>query len=204
MNERPKKVTTEHHLQPPQKCWHKLAPFAIVALTIGVLFAMGRPAISTYGTVKLWYGAMHTAEDSQHIADWYSFSHVIHGFVLYWILWLCARRVRWLKPAWNRFTIAVLLESAWEVLENTPLIINRYREATIALGYTGDSVLNSTCDIGFMSIGFALAMRMPVWATIVITIAFEIVAALVIRDNLTLNVLMLTFPIDAIQQWQAS
>ena len=182
--------------------WMWFAPVGIMAITIGVLYAMGRPFLYTGGTVQFWHGAINTAEDSQHIADWYSFSHVIHGFLLYWLLWMCAYTTRWLKPAWNRFTIAVLLESAWEVLENTSLIINRYRDATIALGYNGDSILNSTCDILFMSLGFLLAMRMPVWVTICIAVAFEITTALFIRDNLTLNVLMLVFPIDAIQQWQ--
>lgn len=98
--------------------------------------------------------------------------------------------------------MAVLLESAWEVLENTPLIINRYREATIALGYNGDSILNSTCDILFMSLGFVLAMRFPVWLTICIAVALEVATAILIRDNLTLNILMLVFPVDAVHQWQ--
>jgi hypothetical protein len=182
--------------------WLWFAPPLILAITLGVLYAMGRPLICTCGTVELWHGAINSAEDSQHIADWYSFSHVIHGFLFYLALWLCAHKINWLKPTWSRFTMAVLLESAWEVLENTPLIINRYREATIALGYNGDSILNSTSDILFMSLGFVLAMRFPVWLTICIALALEVTTAILIRDNLTLNILMLVFPVDAVHQWQ--
>ncbi len=186
----------------PARWCLRLTPLALIGLTIGVLFAMGRPGISTCGTIALWHGEINTAEDSQQIADWYSFTHIIHGFLLYWILWLCSKKVAFLRPTWNRFTVAVLLESAWEILENTPFIINRYREATIALGYHGDSVINSTCDILFMSLGFLLAMRFPVWMVIGLAFAFELTSLFVIRDNLTLNVLMLLFPVDAIHQWQ--
>jgi hypothetical protein len=179
-----------------------LLAVAIVVITILTLLAMGRPAMCSCGTVKLWYGEINTAEDSQHIADWYTLSHVIHGFLLYWLLWWCSRAFRPLKPPMNRFALAVLAESAWEIFENTPLVINRYRDATIALGYTGDSVVNSTGDILAMSLGFLLALRLPVWLIIAVALCFEVLAALVIRDNLTLNILMLTFPVEAVHQWQ--
>ena len=174
----------------------------VVGVTIGVLFVMGRPLICTNGTVKLWHGAVNSAENSQHISDWYTFSHIIHGFIFYGVFWLLARQVGWFKPVGVRLVGAVVLESAWEVFENTPFIIDRYREATIALGYTGDSVLNSTADIGFMSLGFLVAWRLPVWLTVSIAVAFEVLTLLIIRDNLTLNVLMLSWPVDAIRQWQ--
>lgn len=180
-----------------------LAYLGIVGLTVGILLAMGRPLISTSGTVKFWHGAVNSAENSQHIADWYTLSHIIHGFIFYWVLWLISKKVDFLKPTAVRLVFAAGIEAAWEILENTPLIIDRYREATIALGYTGDSVLNSTADIGFMSLGFVMAWRLPVWAIIAIAIIFEVTAAVVIRDNLTLNVLMLSWPIDAVREWQA-
>ena len=179
-----------------------LGCLAVVCIAIGILLAMGRPLICTCGTVKLWHGAVNSSENSQHIADWYTFTHIIHGFLFYWLLWLIAKKVEFLKPVSVRLFCAVFIEAGWEILENTPLIINRYREATIALGYNGDSVLNSTADIGFMSLGFLLAWRVPVWFIISLTIAFEVLNAIVIRDNLSLNILMLTFPIDAVRQWQ--
>jgi hypothetical protein len=193
-------------LAAPPRFNHLLKPavayLVIVGLTIGILLAMGRPLICTCGTVKFWHGAVNSAENSQHIADWYTFSHIIHGFIFYWVLWLIGKNVEFLKPRSVRLVFAAGLEAAWEILENTPLIIDRYREATIALGYTGDSVLNSTADIGFMSLGFVMACRLPVWVIVAIAIVFEVTAAVVIRDNLTLNVLMLTFPIDAVREWQ--
>jgi hypothetical protein len=174
----------------------------VVLVTIGILLAMGRPIICECGTVKIWHGDVNSSENSQHIADWYTLTHVIHGFLFYWLLWLLAKKIGFLKPVSNRLVAAVTLEAAWEIFENSPMIINRYREATIALGYTGDSVLNSTADIGFMSLGFLLAWRMPVWMIISLAIAMEVLNAIIIRDNLSLNILMLTFPIDAVRQWQ--
>ena len=176
-----------------------LVALAIVALAAAVLLWMGRPAICTCGEVKLWVGTVNGPDNSQHLADWYTPSHVIHGFLFYWLGWLFLRR----NPAGDRLLAAVLIESAWEVLENSPSVIDRYREATIALGYTGDSVLNSAADIGWMVLGFALARRLPVWATVAVALLFELLTLLVIRDNLTLNVLMLAAPVDSIRAWQA-
>ncbi|MDO6416901.1 DUF2585 domain-containing protein [Sphingomonas sp. BIUV-7] len=175
------------------------AALLMLAATAAILLAMGRPPICTCGHVALWHGAID-AGNSQHIADWYSPSHLIHGLLFYAAGWALLRR--W--PVAARYLPALAIEAAWELLENSPMIIDRYRTATMALGYEGDSVLNSLCDIGFMSLGFWLARRLPVAASIGIAIGFELLTLAVIRDNLTLNVLMLVWPIEAVRTWQAA
>ena len=171
----------------------------VIILTAMVLLVMGREPICKCGYVKLWNGVVASSDNSQHIADWYTPSHVIHGFVFYGLLFLVARR--W--PIGARLAAATLIEGGWEILENTPLIINRYREATIALDYYGDSVLNSVCDIGWMILGFVLASRLPVLASIAFIVVAETVVGYSIRDNLALNILMLIYPLEAVRQWQS-
>jgi hypothetical protein len=178
---------------------HWLIALATVALAAAILLAAGRPPICTCGRIDLWAGAVQSADNSQHLADWYTPSHIIHGFLFYGLGWLFLRR----NPIGERFVGAVAIEAAWELLENSQMIIDRYREATFALGYNGDSVINSVADIGWMALGFLLARRLPVAATIALAIAFELLALWIIRDNLTLNVLMLLAPVDAIREWQA-
>ena len=160
---------------------------------------MGRTPVCTCGEIDLWIGARDSAKTSQMLSDWYSFSHVVHGLLFYAGLWLVARR--W-PVAW-RFVAALLIEAGWEVIENTPVVIDRYRETTAALGYTGDSVLNSMSDIAMMALGFLAARKLPVWAAVVLVLVLEIVPLVAIRDNLTLNVLMLLWPSQAVGAWQA-
>ena len=170
----------------------------MIAATAAILLAMGRILICDCGYVLLWTPASDVAGSSQHISDWYTPSHIIHGFLFYLFLWLIFRRI----SVGERALGAIFIEAAWEIVENSPWIIDRYREATIAAGYTGDSVLNSVFDILWMLAGFFFAWRMPVWVTVLVGIAFELLALWVIRDNLTLNVLMLVYPVEAIKTWQ--
>jgi hypothetical protein len=170
---------------------------AVLALTIAILWAMGRPPTCTCGTVTLW--GREGPTQSQMLADWYSPSHIVHGFLFYALL-------RWIwpkAPLERRFLVSLIIEAAWEIAENTPMVIDRYREATIALGYSGDSILNSASDVAMMALGFLAARRLPVWISIAIVLLLELVPLIVIRDNLTLNVWMLLAPNDAIRAWQA-
>lgn len=178
---------------------HWIIVAAIFAASAAVLFAMDRPPICTCGTVKLWEGVVNGPGNSQHIADWYTPSHIIHGFIFYGLARLALRRQA--VGVW--LIAASIVELAWEIFENSPIIINHYREATMAVGYSGDSILNSIADGGWMVAGFLVAARLPWKATLAIAIVFELFTLAVIRDNLTLNVVMLVSPVDAIREWQA-
>ena len=173
------------------------AALLLLAAAIAILVAMGRPPICTCGSVALWGPVGPT--QSQMLADWYSASHIVHGLLFYAVLALAAKR--WTIE--RRFLVALVVETAWELLENTPMIIDRYREATMALGYTGDTILNSVSDILMMALGFLAARKLPVWLSVALLLVLELVPLLVIRDNLTLNVWMLLAPNQAIVSWQA-
>lgn len=176
-----------------------LITVGIILLTASYLIWIGREPICKCGYVAFWHGQVVSSENSQHISDWYTPSHIIHGFLFFGALWLVART---LSFGW-RLAIATLVECAWEIIENSDAVIERYRSVTISLDYYGDSVLNTVCDVLAMVLGFWLAAKLPVWATVALIVLFEGVTMWIIRDGLALNILMLLYPLDSVAQWQA-
>ncbi len=170
----------------------------VVVATGLILLMMGRVPWCACGHIDIW-GTVGTSEGSQQFLDWYTPSHLLHGLLFYAALWLVARRL----SLGLRLVIATAVECAWEIVENTDAVIERYREVTISLDYYGDSVLNSVMDIAAMLAGFWMARVLPVWASVAVVIGFEVLTAVVIRDGLALNVLMLLWPLEAVMNWQA-
>ena len=194
-------VLAPHPSRPSRHIWIWLAASAAVLLAQMLIeHFMGRIPICECGYVKLFEPGVNSSGNSQHLADWYTPSHIIHGFLFYGLGALVLRG----KPLGAKLLLAVVIESAWEIAENSPIIIDRYRTATMALGYTGDSIVNSLADIGSMAFGFWLARNLPWPATVAMAIGFELMTLWVIRDNLALNILMLLWPVEAIRQWQAA
>lgn len=177
-----------------------IAGLLLLQAAASIELAMGRTAICRCGTIRLWQNQVLSPENSQQIADWYTPSHIVHGLIFYALLRLGAPRL----ALGARALIALAIEIAWEITENTSWIIDRYRAATIALDYYGDSVLNSVSDMVAMLLGFWLAARLPVWAAVALAVGLEFLALAVIRDNLALNVLMLLWPLQAVRDWQAA
>ena len=183
-----------------KKHWFVIASTIVVCAAVALIeYWSGRSLLGPDGMFGWWDGNIWGNENSQRVADIYSFSHIIHGIVFYGFLFWVARKL----PLKYRFLIALLVEGGWELLENSSIIIDRYREATIAQGYVGDSVLNSTCDVLMMVIGFIVAKFSRIWLTILLIIAFELGTLYIVRDNLALNILMLVSPVESVKQWQA-
>jgi len=183
----------EHPIRP------LLGVAALLTLQAFVLFLFGQPPICTCGYVKVWEGVVLSSGNSQHLIDWYTFSHIIHGFIFYGILYLLVPGM----SVWQRLLIATGFEVAWEITENTPMVIQHYREQALSQGYVGDSIINSVSDSMAMIVGFVLAWRLPAWATIAIAMFLEVWVGCTIRDNLTLNIVNLIHQFDFITAWQS-
>lgn len=178
--------------------WPWLAVTAVLTLAMLQLRSQGRSWWCSCGQLFLWAGDVWSSHNSQHPFDPYSFTHLLHGFVLWWVLSWSIPRV---ASAW-RLTLAIALEALWEVVENTEIVIQRYREATAALGYHGDSVINSLGDIITCGLGLLVAWRLGFRRSLLLFVFTEIVLIIWIRDSLVLEVLMLIAPINAIKDWQ--
>jgi hypothetical protein len=177
--------------------WLFVAGVLVLVQAVALLW-MGRVAVCKCGYAKLWHGVVQSSENSQHLTDWYTFSHLLHGLIFYAVLVYLMPRASWAA----RLAVAVALEAGWEIVENTEMVINRYRTATISLDYFGDSVINSVMDTAAMAFGFLAAALLPVGASVGLGLASEIFMAVMIRDNLLLNVVMLIWPIEALARWQ--
>ncbi len=179
--------------------WIIIGVVGVLALHAGLLYFMGQPLMYEGGYIKFWHGAVISGENSQHLTDWYTFSHILHGILFYAFLSL-------VFPRWSvgaRLIAALVIESGWELFENTDMIINRYREQALAQGYFGDSIVNSTGDMLAALVGFLATWKLPIWAAIAAAIILEGVMLYFIRDSLLLNTIQLIHPIDAIGAWQA-
>jgi len=198
-------ATSSSPRHPPLPVWVlATGAAALIVLQAAILHHMGQPLISASGRILLWVGNPFSPETSQQLTDWYSFSHIIHGFIFYGLLRLVAPR----QPLGVRLLIAMAVEICWEMTENSPAVIQHYRQQALAAGYVGDSILNSVSDTVMMSAGFFFASKVRARTVVALALGLELFTAYTIRDNLTLNVLGLIAPphwapMRAIHDWQA-
>lgn len=172
---------------------------AITVIMAAVLAFVGRVWWCKLGDWAIYINqAWNSSHTSQHLFDPYSFTHVLHGVMFFWLTGLLFSK---LAIEW-RFVIATVVEAAWEILENSPIIIEKYRENTASLDYFGDSIANSIGDVIACAIGFAVAAKLGVWRSLVFFVLTELMLLLWIRDGLLLNIIMLIYPLDAVKQWQ--
>ena len=170
----------------------------LVPLTALALWAQGRLFSCSCGEFRFWVGNTCSSQNSQQLFDPYSFTHILHGFLLFWLITLLFKRIPW---PWQ-LTTAAILEALWEVLENTNFVIDRYREQTAALGYTGDTVVNSIGDLFCAIAGVLIARRLGWRWSLLVFLLFEAVLFFAIRDSLLLQILMLIYPVTALKLWQ--
>lgn len=190
-------ISTQY-LSRHNKLWPWLAIFAVIAVTIYQLHSQGRLWWCSCGYIRLWAGDIWSSDNSQHLFDPYSFTHLFHGFAFYWLLaWSLPR----LSTYW-RLSLALLIEAVWEMIENSNAIIERYRETTLALGYQGDTIVNVMGDLAMCGLGFMLARQIGFWRTLVLFLVTELVLLIWIRDGLLLNIIMLIYPVEAVKAWQ--
>ena len=182
-----------------EKYWPALVIVAAFVATAILLRLEGRLWICACGSVQPWSGQICSANNSQHFLDPYSFTHVLHGFLFFWlVIWFLGR----LSANWQ-LALAIAAEACWEVFENTNFIIDRYRSETAALGYTGDTVVNSFGDILCCLVGFIVARHLGLRRSLIVFAVLEVVLIVWIKDSLLLEILMLVIPIDALRAWQA-
>ncbi len=172
---------------------------ALISVTAAALSLMGQPWWCARGDLAPWSFDVNSPHNSQHLFDPYTLTHVLHGLALYGVMWWLARKR---LAHGTRFSIAMVAEAAWEIIENTDFVIDRYRETTISLDYHGDSVLNSLADIVACAVGYGFALVAPVWASVALFAGIEVLLLAWIRDSLLLNILMLLWPLDAVYDWQ--
>lgn len=179
--------------------WMEITILAVIAAQMVGLRLMGRPFFCACDALRIWSGEVLSPETSQQISDWYSFTHIEHGLIFYFVGWLLLPRL----SVGRRFLLAVAVEVAWELLENSASFVEVYRRQALAIGYTGDTIVNSVADVGFMSLGYLIAARAPVWFSAALLVVIEGALVASIRDSLALNLLNFIHPVEAIARWQS-
>jgi Protein of unknown function (DUF2585) len=175
-----------------------VAAALVLVFMVLMLRLQGRNFLCSCGEFALWVGDHCSSNTSQQLLDPYSLTHVLHGFMFFWLIALLFKQMPRLWQLW----LAMLLESAWEVFENTSFVINKYRTETAALGYTGDTIVNSVGDLACALIGFVIAQKLGWWRSLIVYVLVELVLIFWIHDSLLLQILMLVRPVEAIKHWQ--